>query len=357
MFCRENFAPVGRGYRRNETASYRRFWRERLVPSEEGETNLSRGERGGLSSGEEGSDASGENKGYAAGNGYTKGDSGADYRFGGTAFNGRDEGTDAFGDVGNDSVGSKKGGAAKASGESLFADEKLMRFGVDLTERARKGKLDPVIGREKEIEKLVQVLCRRSKNNPVLIGEPGVGKSAIAEGLAQLIAAGNVPEQLFNKKVFSVDLAGMLAGAKYRGEFEERLKDLMQAVTDDGDILLFIDEIHTLVGAGASSENTMDAANILKPLLARGEMQIVGATTIEEYRKYIEKDGALERRFTPVMVEEPSERRGDRYSERVAPALRKASRAAHFRRGDRGRRNAFHAVRNGQYTCRIRRLI
>lgn len=190
--------------------------------------------------------------------------------------------------------------------ESLFADEKLMRFGVDLTQRAKKGKLDPVIGRKKEIEKMVQVLCRRSKNNPVLIGEPGVGKSAIAEGLAQLIAAGDVPEQLYNKKVFSVDLAGMLAGAKYRGEFEERLKDLMQAVTEDGDILLFIDEIHTLVGAGASSENTMDAANILKPLLARGEMQIVGATTVEEYRKYIEKDGALERRFTPIMVEEPS---------------------------------------------------
>ncbi|MGN1061536.1 MAG: ATP-dependent Clp protease ATP-binding subunit, partial [Candidatus Scatosoma sp.] len=190
--------------------------------------------------------------------------------------------------------------------ESLFGDEKLMRFGVDLTQRAKKGKLDPVIGREKEIEKMVQVLCRRSKNNPVLIGEPGVGKSAIAEGLAQLIAAGDVPEQLYNKKVFSVDLAGMLAGAKYRGEFEERLKDLMQAVTEDGDILLFIDEIHTLVGAGASSENTMDAANILKPLLSRGEMQIVGATTVEEYRKYIEKDGALERRFTPIMVEEPS---------------------------------------------------
>lgn len=192
------------------------------------------------------------------------------------------------------------------NGDQIFADEKLMRFGIDLTERAKKGKLDPVIGREKEIEKMVQVLCRRSKNNPVLIGEPGVGKSAIAEGLAQLIAAGDVPEQLYNKKVFSVDLAGMLAGAKYRGEFEERLKDLMQAVTEDGDVLLFIDEIHTLVGAGASSDNTMDAANILKPLLARGEMQIVGATTIEEYRKYIEKDGALERRFTPIMVEEPS---------------------------------------------------
>ena len=182
----------------------------------------------------------------------------------------------------------------------------LNKYGSDLVERARQHKLDPVIGRDEEIRSVIRILSRKTKNNPVLIGEPGVGKSAIAEGLAQLIAAGNVPEQLFNKKVFSVDLAGMLAGAKYRGEFEERLKDLMQAVTDDGDILLFIDEIHTLVGAGASSENTMDAANILKPLLARGEMQIVGATTIEEYRKYIEKDGALERRFTPIMVEEPS---------------------------------------------------
>ena len=212
----------------------------------------------------------------------------------------------------------KEGGTPRKDGEKmqskrgkngekgLFAEEKLMRFGVDLTERAKQGKLDPVIGRKKEIEKMVQVLCRRSKNNPVLIGEPGVGKSAIAEGLAQLIAADDVPEQLYNKKVFSVDLAGMLAGAKYRGEFEERLKDLMQAVAEDGDVLLFVDEIHTLVGAGASSDNSMDAANILKPLLARGEMQIVGATTIEEYRKYIEKDAALERRFTPIMVDEPS---------------------------------------------------
>ncbi len=243
---------------------------------------------------------------YRAENSFAKQNSGDEDSFG---FGSAGTGTSMNGGAGAAKTSVKSAAEDKkkgAAGESIFADEKLMRFGVDLTERAKKGKLDPVIGREKEIEKLVQVLCRRSKNNPVLIGEPGVGKSAIAEGLAQLIAEGNVPEQLYNKKVFSVDLAGMLAGAKYRGEFEERLKDLMQAVTDDGDILLFIDEIHTLVGAGASSENTMDAANILKPLLARGDMQIVGATTIEEYRKYIEKDGALERRFTPIMVEEPS---------------------------------------------------
>lgn len=185
--------------------------------------------------------------------------------------------------------------------------EKLLQYGIDLTERARKGKIDPVIGRKKEIEKVVQVLSRRSKNNPVLVGEPGVGKSAIAEGLARLIVEGDVPEQLYNKTVFSLDLAGMLAGARYRGDFEERLKDLTDAVIGDGDVILFIDEIHTIVGAGGSSENPMDASNILKPMLARGDLQVVGATTIEEYRKYIEKDSALERRFTPVYVEEPSE--------------------------------------------------
>ena len=186
------------------------------------------------------------------------------------------------------------------------ATEKLLQYGTDMTERARKGKLDPVIGRKKEIEKVIQVLSRRTKNNPVLIGEPGVGKSAIAEGLSRLIVEGDVPEQLYNKTVFSVDLAGMLAGARYRGDFEERLKDLIDAVTEDGDIILFIDEIHNLVGAGSSADNTMDAANILKPMLARGELQVIGATTVEEYRKYIEKDSALERRFTPVYVEEPS---------------------------------------------------
>ncbi|MBP3422235.1 MAG: ATP-dependent Clp protease ATP-binding subunit [Clostridia bacterium] len=179
--------------------------------------------------------------------------------------------------------------------------------GIDMTERARRGKMDPVIGRKKEIEKVVQVLARRLKNNPVLIGEPGVGKSAIVEGLSQLIVSGDVPEQLLNKTVFSVDLPGMLAGTRYRGDFEEKLKNLINVVMEDGDVILFIDEIHGLVGAGGSSDNNMDAANILKPMLARGDLQVIGATTIEEYRKYIEKDSALERRFTPVQVDEPSQ--------------------------------------------------
>ena len=199
----------------------------------------------------------------------------------------------------------EKGGALQAPARSA-AVAKLAAYGVDMTERARRGKIDPVIGRKKEIEKVVQVLSRRMKNNPVLIGEPGVGKSAIVEGLSQMIIDGDVPQQLYNKTVFSVDLPGMLAGARYRGDFEERLKDLMDAVMQDGDIVLFIDEIHTIVGAGSSSENGMDAANILKPMLSRGDLQVIGATTIEEYRKYIEKDSALERRFTPVTVEEPS---------------------------------------------------
>ncbi len=186
--------------------------------------------------------------------------------------------------------------------------EKLEGCGLDMTERAAKGKMDPVIGRRKEIEKVVQVLSRRLKNNPVLVGEPGVGKSAIVEGLSQLIVTNRVPEQLYNKRVFSVDLPGMVAGTRYRGDFEEKLKSLLTTVMEDGDIVLFIDEIHTLVGAGGSSEGSMDAANILKPLLARGDLQVIGATTIEEYRKYIEKDSALERRFTPVFVEEPSEK-------------------------------------------------
>lgn len=194
-------------------------------------------------------------------------------------------------------------GAPAAAGKK----KRLPDCGTDMTERAAKGKMDPVIGRQKEIEKVVQVLSRRMKNNPVLVGEPGVGKSAIIEGLAQLIIKNQVPEQLLNKTIFSVDLAGMLAGTRYRGDFEEKLKNLINSVMEDGDIVLFIDEIHTLVGAGGSSESTMDAANILKPLLARGDLQVIGATTIEEYRKYIEKDSALERRFTPVYVEEPSE--------------------------------------------------
>lgn len=186
--------------------------------------------------------------------------------------------------------------------------EKLEKYGLDMTERARKGKMDPVIGRKKEIEKVVQVLSRRLKNNPVLVGEPGVGKSAIVEGLAQLIVANKVPEQLYNKRILSVDLPGMLAGTHYRGDFEEKLKNLLKMVQEDGDVVLFIDEIHMLVGAGGSSDSNMDAANIMKPLLARGDLQVIGATTIEEYRKYIEKDSALERRFTPVYVEEPSQK-------------------------------------------------
>ena len=196
--------------------------------------------------------------------------------------------------------GSKQGGG---SGSAL---EKLSKFGVDLSQKAREGKLDPVIGRSKEIDRIIQILSRRTKNNPVLIGEPGVGKSAVVEGLAQAIEAGSVPELLRGKIVFSLDIAGLLAGTKYRGDFEERLKDAIDTVRKEGNIILFIDEIHNLVGAGATSDGKLDAANILKPLLARGELQTIGATTIDEYRKYIEKDAALERRFQPVMVDQPS---------------------------------------------------
>ncbi len=181
-----------------------------------------------------------------------------------------------------------------------------IRFGTDLTQKAREGKIDPVIGRKKEIDKIIQVLSRRTKNNPVLIGEPGVGKSAVVEGLAQAIVRGEVPDLLSGKTVFSLDLPGMLAGAKYRGDFEERLKESIEAIQKSGNVILFIDEIHNIVGAGASADNSMDAANILKPMLARGELQTIGATTLDEYRKYIEKDPALERRFTPVNVEQPS---------------------------------------------------
>ena len=182
----------------------------------------------------------------------------------------------------------------------------LAKFGVDLTQKAKDGKLDPVIGRGDEIERVIQILSRRTKNNPILIGEPGVGKSAVVEGLAQKIVNNDVPDLLKDKIVFSLDLAGLLAGTKYRGDFEERLKDAIEVVTKNGNIIIFIDEIHNLVGAGSTGEGNMDAADILKPLLARGEMQTVGATTIEEYRKYIEKDTALERRFQPITVDQPS---------------------------------------------------
>lgn len=182
----------------------------------------------------------------------------------------------------------------------------LADFGTDLNESAKQGKIDPVIGRDKEISRVIQILSRRTKNNPVLIGEPGVGKTAIAEGLAQRIVNGNVPEILRNKRIISLSISSMLAGAKYRGEFEERLKKAIDEVQKHDDMIIFIDEIHTLVGAGAT-EGAMDAANILKPALARGEFQVVGATTLDEYKKHIEKDAALERRFQPVLVGEPSE--------------------------------------------------
>lgn len=182
----------------------------------------------------------------------------------------------------------------------------LNSYSRDLTEMAREGKLDPVIGREGEIQRVIQILSRRTKNNPCLIGEPGVGKTAIAEGLASKIISGNVPETIKEKRVLTLDISAMVAGSKYRGEFEERIKKVLSEVREDGEVLLFIDEIHTIIGAGGA-EGAIDASNILKPSLARGELQLIGATTIDEYRKYIEKDAALERRFQPVMVEEPTE--------------------------------------------------
>ena len=194
----------------------------------------------------------------------------------------------------------------KQSGRSQKSDcPTLMKFGRDLTQMAREGKLDPIIGRDKAIERVIQILSRRSKNNPCLIGEPGVGKTAVAEGLAQKIANGEVPEILKDKRVITLEMSSMLAGAKYRGEFEERLKKAMDEIRKSGKIILFIDELHTIIGAGAA-EGAIDAANILKPALSRGEIQIVGATTLGEYRKYIEKDAALERRFQPITLDEPT---------------------------------------------------
>ncbi len=208
-----------------------------------------------------------------------------------------------------DSIFSKAfGGNKPRKSEQSEQDDlgELGKFGVNLNRRAKEGKLDPVIGRKNEIDRVIQILSRRTKNNPVLIGEPGVGKSAVVEGLAQAIVKGNVPELLNDKIVFSLDLAGMIAGARYRGDFEERLKKAIDTVKQNGNVILFIDEIHNLVGAGSTGEGNMDAANILKPMLSRGELQTIGATTIDEYRKYIEKDAALERRFQPIMVEAPS---------------------------------------------------
>ena len=204
--------------------------------------------------------------------------------------------------------GTPSGGTGGKSAQAAGSKDTptLNKFGRDLTQMAREDKLDPVIGRDKEIERVIQILSRRTKNNPCLIGEPGVGKTAVAEGLAQKIVQGQIPEILKDKKVITLDLSSMIAGAKYRGEFEERLKSAMEEIRKAGNVILFIDEMHTIIGAGAA-EGAIDAANILKPALARGEIQVIGATTLEEYRKYVEKDSALERRFQPITLDEPSE--------------------------------------------------
>ncbi len=213
-----------------------------------------------------------------------------------------------YGDGSKDSQSDEKHQPrSKATDKKGGKTPTLDKFGRDLTEMAKNGKIDPVIGRSEEIDRVIQILCRRTKNNPCLIGEPGVGKTAVAEGLALKISEGNAPELLKGKRVVALDLTGMIAGTKYRGDFEERIKAAIDEVTSSDDVILFIDEIHTIVGAGASADGSIDAANILKPSLARGEFQVIGATTLDEYRKNIEKDAALERRFQPVIIGEPTE--------------------------------------------------
>ena len=231
----------------------------------------------------------------------------------------------------------------------------LEKYGVDLTARAREGKIDPVIGRDSEIRRVMQVLSRRTKNNPVLIGEPGVGKTAIVEGLAQRIVAGDVPESLRDKRLVALDLGAMVAGAQYRGQFEERLKTVLEEIKNsDGQVITFLDELHTVVGAG-KGEGSMDAGNMLKPMLARGELRMVGATTLDEYREHIEKDPALERRFQPVVVGEPTRRGHHRHPARAQGALRGAPRRADHRRRAGRRRRRCPTATSPTGSCRTRR--
>ena len=208
--------------------------------------------------------------------------------------------------VGLDSVTTNKESKPNYPTRTQTSSKILDKYGKNLTLVASQNKIDPVIGREKEIERAIQILSRRTKNNPVFIGDPGVGKTSVAEGLAANIASGNVPDNLIGKVLYTLDMGSMLAGAKYRGEFEERIKQVVDEVVKNGNIILFIDELHTIIGAGSTGESTIDASNILKPVLSRGDIQIIGATTIDEYRKHIEKDSALERRFQPVLITEPT---------------------------------------------------
>ena len=247
--------------------------------------------------------------------------------------------------------GRRQQGGGQGPGEKTKSSKLLDQFGRNLTRQAAEGKSDPVVGRQTEIERVMQILSRRTKNNPVLIGEPGVGKTAVVEGLAARIASGQVPELLKGKQIYTLDLAALVAGSKYRGEFEERLKKVMKEIMQRGDIILFIDELHNLVGAGAA-EGAIDAASILKPALARGEMQTIGATTLDEYRKYLERDAALERRFQQIRVDEPSVDDTRRDPARPARPLRGAPPLQDLRRRAARRRDPRRPLHPGPPSAR-----